>query len=81
MTSHDDDQHQPPAEPRDERAARWRADEARRRGIVAGASTWQEAARRLHAAGEISGTALVALGLEPAKTPIVSRLQAAIFPA
>jgi hypothetical protein len=66
MNTPDHDQHQPPAETRDERAARWQADEARRRGIVAGAKDWQEAAQRLHAAGEIGDAVLVALGVAPA---------------
>ncbi len=52
------------AERRD-RAARWREEEARRRAICAGAADWQDCARRLHAAGELSAGLLAALGLEP----------------
>jgi hypothetical protein len=56
--------HPPPGLDRDHITA-WRAAfHARRAAIVAGASTWQEGARRLHAAGELSDGMLVALGLE-----------------
>ncbi len=71
---------EPTAETRAERAARWSAAEARRRGIVAGAGDWREAAQRLHAAGEVGDAVLVALGLEPTPpTRAHAPLRAATF--
>lgn len=59
-------EHQHP-ESRATRALAWRAAEARRAALLAGATTLEEQARRLLDAGEIGPETAVSLGVEVSK--------------